>query len=151
MNKKIVQISTGLLQKTVLASLLVFSFPAHAAITSCKVIYNLEGWSFFYKEYKGEGVVTCNNGQQANVLMVSRGGGLTFGKSKIDRGQGVFSGVYSINEIFGNYISMSGHAGLVTSVEGQAMTKGEVSLVLSGKGRGVDLGLVLSAFSITAR
>jgi len=151
MNKKRVQKHLGLLQKIVLVSLLAFSFPANAAMTTCKVIYNLEGWSFFYKEYKGEGVVTCNNGQQANVLIVSRGGGLTIGKSKIDKGQGIFSSVYSINEIFGHYISMSGHAGLVNSVEGQAMTKGEVSLVLAGKGRGVDLGLVLSAFSIKAR
>jgi len=151
MSKKRVQIKVGLLKKIVLISLLSFSFSVNAAMTRCKVIYNLEGWSFFYKEYKGEGIVTCNNGEQANVLIVSRGGGFTFGKSKIDRGQGVFSAVYSINEIFGNYFSMSGHAGLVTSVEGQAMTKGAVSLVLSGKGRGVDLGLVLSAFSIRAR
>jgi len=68
------------------------------------------------------------------------GGGFSFGKSKIDRGAGLFSGVFDVNEIFGNYIAMGGHAGLVSSVEGRAMTKGDVSLLLSGKGRGVDLG-----------
>jgi len=135
----------------VLASLLLFSAPSYAGLASCKVEYSFEGWSFFYKEYKGIGVVNCNNGQTANVSIWSRGGGFSFGKSKIDRGTGVFSGVFDVNEIFGTYIAMDGHAGVVRSVEGQAMTKGDVSLVLSGRGRGMDFGFSLSAFSIKRR
>ncbi len=136
------------LLKIALASLMLFSFSAQAEVTSCRVEYSVEGWSFLYKIYKGVGIVKCVNGQQANVSIVSRGGGLTFGKSKIDRGTGTFSSVYDIKEIYGTYVSMGGHAGAVTSIEGQAMTKGEVSLVLSGKGRGFDFGFSLSAFSI---
>jgi len=135
----------------VLAVLMLFSFPVNADLASCKVTYSIEGWSFFYKEYKGGGDITCSNGQRANVSILSRGGGFTVGKSKIDSGKGVFSGIYDINEIFGSYVSMAGHAGVVNSVEGQAMTKGEVSLVLSGKGRGVDLGFALSVFTIRPR
>ena len=142
------QIKMDSLVKIILAGLLFFSFPAHAEMTSCRIEYSVEGWSFLYKEYKGVGIVRCVNGQQANVSIVSRGGGFTFGKSKIDRGTGTFSRIYDIKEIYGTYVSMGGHAGAVNSVEGRAMTKGEVSLVLTGKGRGFDFGFSLSAFSI---
>lgn len=136
------------LVKIALVNLIIFSFPVHAEIITCEIEYSIDGWSFFYKDYKGVGIIKCNNGQAANISIVSRGGGVTFGKSKIDRGTGTFSGIYDIKEIYGTYISMGGHAGAVTSVEGQVMTKGEVSLALSGKGRGFDFGFSLSAFSI---
>jgi hypothetical protein len=134
--------------KIILASSMVFVLPAHAEITSCRVEYSIEGWSFLYKDYKGVGIVRCVNGQQANVSIVSKGGGVTFGKSKIDRGTGTFSKVYDIKEIYGTYFSIDGHAGAVSSVEGRAMTKGEVSLVLTGKGRGFDFGFSFSGFTI---
>lgn len=140
-----------LVSRTVLAVFLLLSFSVHAELASCKLQYSLEGWSFFYKEYRGEGTITCNNGQRSGVSILSQGGGFTIGKSKIDHGQGVFSGVFDINEIFGAYIALDGHAGVVSSAEGQVMTKGDVSLALSGLGRGVDLGFALSVFSIRPR
>ena len=127
---------------------LILSIPASAAMTSCKITYNLKGWSIFYKEYKGNGIVTCNNGQRANVSIITRGGGLTIGKSEINNGKGVFSKVKNINETYGTYVVLDGHAGATKSVEGQVMTKGEVSLAISGKGRGFDLGVTLGAFTI---
>ena len=133
---------------TVTAICIFLSIPASAAMTSCKITYNLKGWSIFYKEYKGNGTVTCKNGQRTNVSIITRGGGLTFGKSEINDGKGVFSGVKNINEIFGTYIVLDGHAGATKSVEGQVMTKGEVSLAISGKGRGFDLGFSVGAFTI---
>ena len=136
------------LKLLVTAICLFLSIPASAAMTSCKITYNLKGWSIFYKEYKGNGIVTCNNGQRANVSIITRGGGLTIGKSEINNGKGVFSKVKNINETYGTYVVLDGHAGATKSVEGQVMTKGEVSLAISGKGRGFDLGVTLGAFTI---
>jgi len=129
-----------------IASLLLAS-PA-AAMTKCKMTYDLKGWSFIYKTYQGRAFVKCRNGQRAKVRIAARGGGLTVGKSEIDNGKGIFSEVKDISEIFGTYVAVDGHAGATKSVEGWAMTKGEVSLALSGKGRGFDLGFALGAFTI---
>lgn len=70
------------------------------------------------------------------------------GKSEIDSGTGVFSDLKSIDEIYGTYVSVDGHAGAIKSVEGRAMTKGEVSLAMSGKGRGFDIGFSIAGVTI---
>lgn len=132
---------------TATASLLL-ALPAAATMTTCKMTYSLKGWSVFYKEYKGSGTVTCQNGQRASVSVVARGGGVTFGKSEINNGRGVFSKVKDIREIFGTYVAVDGHAGATRSAEGRAMTKGEVSLALYGTGRGFDLGFSFGGFTI---
>jgi hypothetical protein len=56
--------------------------------------------------------------------------------------------VKGVSEIFGTYVAADGHAGATKSAEGWAMTKGEVSLALSGTGRGFDLGFAFSGFTI---
>ncbi len=128
-----------------------FSFPVNAQMVSCRLTYSVKGWSIFYKEYKGSGAVHCSNGQSANVAIIIRGGGLTLGKSEINKGKGRFSGVFNVNEIYGDYIALDVHAGVTASAEAQVMTKGEVSLAISGIGRGVDFGAALSVFSIRPR
>ncbi len=115
----------------------------------CEMTFTLAGWSAFYKTAKGDGTVTCNNGQSAKVHITCRGGGLTFGKSRILDGRGVFSEVTDISEIFGSYAAAEAHAGAVKSAAAQAMTKGEVSLALSGTGEGVDLGFAFGKFTIS--
>lgn len=127
---------------------LLLALPAAAGATTCKMTYSLKGWSVFYKEYRGSGTVTCQNGQRASVSVVARGGGVTFGKSEISDGRGTFSGVEDIGEIFGTYFAVDGHAGATRSAEGWAMTKGEVSLALYGMGRGFDLGFSFGGFTI---
>jgi hypothetical protein len=129
-------------------ALLFVSFSIQAEMTSCNLRYTLEGWSFIYKEYKGAGTVTCLNGQSANVSILSRGGGATIGRSEIRNGRGVISEVRNINEVFGTYVFLDGHAGFTRSVEGRVMTKGIVSLALSGDGRGFDFGVAVGAFII---
>jgi hypothetical protein len=116
-------------------------------MTVCKMTYILSGWSVFYKTYKGSGTVTCANGQSAGVRIVSKGGGVTFGKSEI-KGHGTFSKARDISEIFGSYVATGAHAGATKSVEAWSMTKGEVSLALSGKGRGFDVGFSFGSFTI---
>lgn len=128
-----------------------FAFPVSASMTTCRLTYNLEGWSVIYRQYSGDGFVTCNNGQQAKVSIISRSGGLTVGKSEINNGKGVFSEVKNINEIYGTYVVLDGHAGATQSVEARVMTKGIISLALWGRGRGFDLGASIGAFSIEPR
>jgi len=125
------------------------SSPAGAdPYAKCEMVFHVKGWSFLYKTMKGSGTVTCDNGQSARVAIVTHAGGLTAGKSEIDDGEGTFSQVKDISEIYGSYFVGEAHAGATRSVSASAMTKGEISLVISGAGRGVDLGVTLGAFTI---
>jgi hypothetical protein len=119
----------------------------HGAV-DCKLKFTLSGWSAFYKRADGSGTVTCNNGQSMHVALHARGGGLSVGKSTIRSGVGEFSGVQSIHDILGDYASAEAHAGAVKSAQGQVVTKGEISLALSGTGDGWDLGVAFGKFSI---
>ncbi|MBB6091498.1 hypothetical protein HNQ60_000344 [Povalibacter uvarum] len=120
-----------------------------AANVSCSMTFQMKGWSAFYKTASGTGSVRCTNGQTATVKLEAKGGGLTFGKSSIENGNGEFSGVASINEIFGSYVEAEAHAGAVKSSKASVMTKGEVSLALSGTGRGWDLGVAFGKLTIS--
>lgn len=114
----------------------------------CHLEFSLSGWSVFYKRAKGTGTITCNNGQKEPVEISAHGGGVTFGKSKITNGHGTFSSVGDINELYGSYASSEAHAGVVGSADAQAMTKGRISLALSGTGKGFDLGIAFGSFKI---
>jgi hypothetical protein len=122
--------------------------PAVAAEYDCQMRFSMRGWSAFYKTASGEGTITCNNGQRMTVRLSARGGGITFGRSAIEDGIGEFSGVRDIAEVLGHYASAEAHAGAVRSAKGQVMTKGPVSLALSGTGRGWDLGVAFGRFTI---
>jgi len=118
---------------------------------TCQLSFQMSGWSVFYKASSGSGTITCSNGQSMAVKLQAKGGGLTFGKSTIDDGRGEFSGVSDINELIGTYASAEAHAGAVKSAKAQVVTKGEVSLALSGTGRGWDLGVAVGNFIISRR
>ena len=105
---------------------------AHAAAVDCKLAFTMSGWSAFYKRADGTGTITCNNGQSMAVKLSARGGGLSAGKSTIRNGVGEFSGVQKIEDVLGSYASAEAHAGAVKSAKGQVVTKGEISLALSG-------------------
>lgn len=115
----------------------------------CKLKYNLSGWSVFYKTASGRGTVICSNGQSLNVKIRAKGGGLSFGKSTVRNGTGEFSGVHSINDVLGAYATAEAHAGAVKSGAAQAMTKGNVSLALAGKGEGWDIGVAFGKFVLS--
>ncbi|MEO8605808.1 MAG: hypothetical protein ABI629_24780 [bacterium] len=122
---------------------------ADAASTHCTIRYDLEGWSAFYKTASGKGTISCDNGESAPVTIETKGGGLTIGRSKISDGRGKFSPVASINEVFGDYATADAHAGAGESKSAQVMTRGTVSLELTGTGSGVDLGFSFGRFTIT--
>ena len=115
----------------------------------CRMTFSLHGWSAFYKTMKGEGTITCDNGQSAKVTLKSKGGGLTFGKSEVVEGTGKFSEARNIEELFGSYVQSEASAGAGKSASAQALTKGEVSLALAGTGRGIDIGFSFGKFTIT--
>jgi hypothetical protein len=118
---------------------------------SCELQFQMSGWSVFYKESNGTGTIKCSNGQSMNVKLQAKGGGLTLGKSTINDGRGHFSAVSNINELLGSYASAEAGAGAVKSAKAQVVTKGEVSLALSGTGIGWDLGVAVGEFTISHR
>ena len=118
--------------------------------TKCRMDFTLSSWSVFYKSSKGEGTITCENGQTATVKITAKGGGISFGKSKIADGAGVFSEVGDISVLFGSYGEAEAHAGVGAdkSTGAHAMTKGKVSLALTGKGEGWNVGFAFGKFTI---
>jgi hypothetical protein len=122
---------------------------AATANIKCSIKFTMKGWSAFYKTADGAGTIKCSNGRAMKVSLSAKGGGLTVGKSSIEEGHGEFSALGSVDELFGTYLAAEAHAGAVKSAGAQVMTKGEVSLALSGTGRGLDLGVVFGAFTIS--
>jgi hypothetical protein len=142
----------SLLLTVAVAALAALPLPASAARRiDCQMRFSLAGWSAFYKTASGSGTVTCTNGQTMKVRITTKGGGLTFGKSEIRNGLGKFSEVYAIDQILGSYASAGAHAGAARAAEAQVLTKGPVSLALSGKGQGWDLGIAFGKFTISRR
>jgi hypothetical protein len=121
------------------------------ALTRCQMDFELRGWSFVYRYSSGTGTVTCENGQSAEVKLTLHAGGFTAGKFDILNGRGTFSDAKDIEEIFGTYAVASGHAGATKAVSGWAMTKGEISLAISGDGRGWTLGADIGGFIVKRR
>jgi hypothetical protein len=121
---------------------------AEPATIKCQMTFTLSGWSVVYQTADGHGRVHCDNGQSMDVSLSAKGGGLSVGKYKLDDGHGEFSGITSISQVVGTYATASAHAGIVHSGHVAAMTKGDVSLKLSGNGTGWDIGAGLSGFTI---
>ncbi|OAI16761.1 MULTISPECIES: hypothetical protein [Methylomonas] len=118
--------------------------------STCSMTYHLSGFSLGYKQYDGLGEVTCRNGQKAQVVLSSKSIGFTIGKSDIE-GEGHFTDVKDIKEIYGNYISLGNHFGFINSIDRQILTRGEISLALIGKGRGFDIGVTIGDLTIRWR
>ena len=124
---------------------------AHSSEIDCEMRFDLSSWSVFYKRSTGTGTITCNNGQSMRVRLEARGGGISFGRSRIENGVGEFSGVNDISELLGGYASAEAHAGAGRSAKGQVVTKGEVSLALSGTGKGWVVGIAFGSLVSSAR
>lgn len=122
--------------------------PVAAKKIDCELKYRLSGWSAFYKTAKGEGTIKCDNGQSMRVALTLKGGGVTFGKTKIDDGRGKFSEVSNINDLLGGYAEAGVEAGAVKSTEAKVLTNGTATLALAGKGEGWNIGLSGAKFTI---
>jgi hypothetical protein len=132
----------------IVAAALLVAVPA-AAGTRCRLEFDMKSTAIFYKKGSGSGTVSCDNGQTAGVKIITRGGGLTFGKDEVIGGTGVFSAVEDIEEIFGAYAAAEANAGAQKSADARAMWKGDVSLALAGTGEGINIGFSFGKFKIT--
>lgn len=137
-----------------LVSMVLMGLLASAAATAqgktdCELRYSLSGWSAFYKTASGSGTISCDNGQTMSVKIRAKGGGLTFGKQRIDDGRGRFTSVRGIGDLLGTYAQGGAHAGVGKSAGAGVVTKGDISLALAGKGEGVDLGIDFGKFVIS--
>ena len=124
----------------VVAALVAGSARAGDNDLKCTMTFQIRTWSILYKSASGHGTIHCSNGRSVRVRLTAKGGGLTAGKS-VEAGHGEFSPVASIDQLLGGYAEAQVHAGAVDSVQAQVMTKGSVSLALSGKGHGWSLGI----------
>jgi hypothetical protein len=147
--KNIVIAGVIILQLLVTAT--VFAADKTTTLAKCHMDFDLKGWSVFYKTAEGSGRVTCSNGQHANVKINVTGGGLSFGKMEILDGRGTFSEVQNIDEIFGAYLAAEAHAGAVKSAQASVYTKGDISLAMTGTGRGVNIGIDFGKLEISRR
>lgn len=127
--------------------------PAAAKHTSCRLTYDVEGWSVLYKVARGTGQITCRDGQTANVTIVAHGGGITFGTEGVKGGSGRFSGTEKIADLYGTYIEAGAHAGVGqgAAVEARGMFRGSKRLSLTGRGTGISLGFAFGGFTIKPR
>ena len=126
------------------------SAPPSSGLMTCTMKFKMSGLSLIYKHYDGTGDIQCRNGDKAQVILTSNSVGFTIGKSEIE-GDGVFSEVKSINEIFGDYASMESHVGFINSFDAQLLTRGEISLALKAQGRGIDIGATFGDLNIKRR
>ncbi|MGZ0077521.1 hypothetical protein [Methylomonas sp. YC3] len=117
---------------------------------TCSMTYKLEGFSLAYKQYDGTGEISCRNGQKAKVTLSSKSIGFTIGYSVIE-GEAYFTDVKYISELFGDYVSLGNHFGFKNSVDRQVLTRGEISLVMLGRGKGFDIGFTIGDLSIKPR
>ncbi len=125
--------------------------PAQAAQTRCTLSYDMAGGGVFYKHSTGDGVIRCDNGQTLKVAIEAKGGGLTFGHSEIKDGIGKFSPVNDVHDLIGGYATAEANAGAGAASKAQVVTKGSISLALTGKGTGHTLGVSFGSFILTAR
>lgn len=127
--------------------------PAQAAKAElgCKLDFNLTGRSLIYKQADGHGTVTCANGQTLPVDISVNGGGLAAGKWHIDNGHGNFTDVHTIDDALGRYVQGEANVGANKATTAQVLTEGTVSLAVAGTGQGVNLGLDVSAFTLSRR
>lgn len=130
------------------AALLMTAPVASAAMTSCRLKFDLEGWSIFYKYAKGSGRITCSNGQAADVKIVTHGGGPSLGNIKVIEGKGKFSSVTDIKDLYGGYAEADVHAGAGGAATARVMMKSNVNLSIAATGQGINLGIAFGSFRI---
>jgi hypothetical protein len=123
---------------------------AAEASLDCSMRFSLTAWSAIFKHAEGTGMVTCENGQSMRVNITAKGAGLTLGKVHIDNGKGEFTDVHRMSDILGTYAQGEATAAAGKSATAQVLTKGTVSLALAGTGEGVNLGVSIGGFTISA-
>jgi hypothetical protein len=125
-----------------------WSGAAVADVLTCRMSYDIKGWSPGYKTAHGHGTVACSNGTSMQVSLEAQGDGLSAGTSHINDGYGSFTGMKSIDGIAGDYVSAGAEAGAVRPGEATVLTKGDVSLALRGAGSGWNAGVSFNRLTV---
>lgn len=115
----------------------------------CTMDFELKSWSAFYKSGKGQGTITCSNGQKSKIKIRSQGGGITFGKFNIANGKGKFSPVHDIKELYGKYANVGGEGGAAKAAMAANLSKDDINLDIEGTGTGGGFGFDFSGFKIS--
>jgi hypothetical protein len=115
----------------------------------CDLSFTSKEWSLLYARARGKGVVFCDDGSSMGVAITAKGLGVTAGKWKITDGRGKFSHVHDIVEVLGTYLAVSGEIGLIKAGTTRLLSKGDVSLALAGSGKGINVGVAFSEFTIS--
>jgi len=131
-----------------LLSLFLIPFSS-AQAEKCTLSYTMTGWAAFFKSYKGEGTVSCPSGLSAKVNISYTGGGITFGSYEITEGKGTLFNIKSADDIYSSAFAIDGDAGFGKAIEGRWTARGSRSLVVSGKGRGYNVGWSMGNFKIS--
>ena len=104
----------------------------------CEISFEYKSWAAFFGKGQGEGKVSCNNGQTADVVIEHKSIGVALGTSNVDHGHGDFAYVTDIDDVFGEY-SGSGAtvaAGATADVGGLIKRDSKVKLGFTGTGEG---------------
>ncbi|HCU25524.1 MAG TPA: hypothetical protein DF383_10965 [Deltaproteobacteria bacterium] len=117
--------------------------------TLCTMYFSLKSWSVFYKSGKGYGAIHCDNGQKADVTIHSQGGGVSFGKYDIPEGEGKFSAVSDIQELYGKYGSVGGEGGAGKAAMSESLSKDGITLEIKGRGTGGGFGFDFGGLRIS--
>ena len=127
------------------------SVPAKASKgnVNCTMQFTLHSWAAFYKSGKGDGTISCSNGQKAPIMIRTHGGGVQFGKFNIADGSGKFTPVKSIDQLFGKYATVGGEGAAVKARIGQSLSKDDITLDIKGTGTGGGFGFDFGSFRIT--
>jgi len=115
----------------------------------CTMQFELRSWAAFYKSGKGDGNITCSNGQKAPVFIRTHGGGVQFGKFNIANGQGKFTPVNSIEQLFGKWATVGGEGAAGKARIGQSLSKDDITLDIKGTGTGGGFGFDFGSFRIS--
>src|SRR5688572_12729864 len=75
-------------------------------------------------------------------------GGITAGNARIRNGVGIFTEVWDINELIGDYRGASGQSGATRPARPNVITRGHVSLTLTRTRAGWNLGVTGGNFTI---
>lgn len=108
------------------------------AIVLCTMRFESSSWGFLLSKGKGEGKVTCDNGQEAEVVMSSTAVGVAAGATKYQNATGKFTNVSDIEDIFGKYDASGAAmaAGGSAGAAGLIKKDGDVKLGMFGTGKG---------------
>jgi hypothetical protein len=115
----------------------------------CNLRFTAGQWSPQQAAVTGAGMLTCTNGSAMPVMVGASGPGIAAGRWSITDGRGAFGRVARIEDILGSYAAIEGDIGVSAAGTVQALTKGKLSLRLSGKGQGFSAGIAIRDFSIS--